>query len=83
VQVVSVNENGPADKAGIKAGDIIVGADGELVSCADDLKAALKDLNAGDTLRLTVVRNRNYYDVDVTLEDLKPDTSREKEGSRQ
>ena len=83
VQVVSVNENGPADKAGIKAGDIIVGADGELVSCADDLKNALKDKNAGDTIKLTVVRNRNYYDVDVTLEDLKPDTSREKEGSRQ
>ncbi|MBP0960620.1 MAG: trypsin-like peptidase domain-containing protein [Oscillospiraceae bacterium] len=83
VQVVSVNENGPADKAGIRAGDVIVGADGELVSCAEDLKAALKDKNAGDTIKLTVVRNRNYYDVDVTLEDLKPDTSREKEGSRQ
>ena len=83
VQVVSVNENGPADKAGIKAGDVIVGADGELVSCAEDLKNALKDKNAGDTIKLTVVRNRNYYDVDVTLEDLKPDSAREKEGSRQ
>ena len=83
VQVVGVNENGPADKAGIRAGDIIVGADGELVSCADDLKAALKDKNAGDTIKLTVVRNRNYYDVDVTLEDLKPDTSKEKQGSLQ
>jgi serine protease Do len=83
VQVVSVNENGPADKAGIRAGDVIVGADGELVSCAEDLKAALKDKNAGDTIKLTVVRNRNYYDVDVTLEDLKPDTSKEKQESRQ
>ncbi len=74
VMVVGVNKNGPADKAGIKAGDIIVGVDGELVSNADDLKKFIKECGAGDELKLTIVRNRNYYDVNVTLEDLKPDS---------
>ena len=79
VQVVGVNEGGPADKAGIRAGDIIVGADGELISSVEDLKKVIKDHDAGDKIRLTVVRNRNYYDVDVTLEDLKPDSTRSKQ----
>ncbi len=74
VQVVGVNENGPADKAGIKAGDIIVGADGELVSCGEDLKKAIKNHDAGDKIHLTIIRNRNYYDVDVMLEDVKRDS---------
>ena len=75
VQVVGVNENGPADKAGIKAGDVIVGADGELVSTGEDLKNAIAKHDAGDKIHLTIVRNRNYYDVDVTLEDNIPDSS--------
>ncbi len=75
VLVVGVNENGPADKAGIKAGDIIVGADGELITDGEELKEALKKYEAGETIHLTVVRNRNYYDVDVTLEDQKPDSA--------
>lgn len=78
VLVVSVNKNGPADKAGIKAGDIIVGADGELVSGADDLKAAISECDAGDKIRLTIVRNRNYYDTDVTLEDAHPDNTQDR-----
>lgn len=76
VMVAGVNENGPADKAGIKAGDIIVGADGELVSGAEDLKAAINEYEAGETIHLTIIRNRNYYDVDVTLEDQTPDASK-------
>ncbi len=76
VQVVSVNENGPADKAGIKAGDIIVGADGELISSGEELKNAIKEHGAGDKIHLTIVRNRNYYDVDVVLEDLHPDSDK-------
>lgn len=75
VLVVGVNTDGPADKAGIKAGDIIVGADGELVTGAEDLKNAIKKYDAGEKIHLTIVRNRNYYDVDVTLEDQNPDAS--------
>ena len=75
VLVVGVNTDGPADKAGIKAGDIIVGADGELVASAEDLKNAIKKYDAGEKIHLTIVRNRNYYDVDVTLEDQNPDAT--------
>lgn len=75
VMVTGVNENGPADKAGIKVDDIIVGADEKLVTGMDDLKEITSSHNAGDTIKLTVIRDGRYYDVKVTLEDNKPDES--------
>lgn len=75
VMVTGVNDNGPADKAGIKVDDIIVGADEKLVTGMDDLKEIIGSHNAGDTIKLTVIRDGRYYDVKVTLEDNKPDES--------
>lgn len=75
VMVTGVNEDGPADKAGIEENDIIVGADEKLVTCMEDLKEIIGEHNAGDSIKLTVIRSGRYYDVSVTLEDNKPDTS--------
>lgn len=69
VMVTDVNQDGPADKAGIEPGDIIVGADGELITGIDELKAAISKYSTGDKIRLTIIRDRSYYDIDVTLDD--------------
>ncbi len=72
VMVTDVNQDGPADRAGIEPGDIIVGADGELITGIDELKAAISKYSSGDEIRLTIVRDRSYYDIDVTLDDKVP-----------
>lgn len=71
VLVIDVTQDGPAYKAGIKAGDIIVGIDGELVTSIQELNEAKNKHNAGDEIRLTIIRDRSYHDVSVTLEDKK------------
>jgi S1-C subfamily serine protease len=57
VLVASVDENGPAAKAGIKAGDVIVGIDNEKVDGVKALLKALSSKNEG-TVAVKFVRNR-------------------------
>lgn len=73
VQVTGITPGGPADKAGLEVGDIIVGADDEYIGSAADMKKILSAHKAGDKLRMTIVRNRSYYDVQITLEDSMPE----------
>jgi predicted metalloprotease with PDZ domain len=67
VLVSSVEENSPADKAGIKAGDVVTEADGKQVGDADDLVRALGAKDEGE-VTLTVVRDRKQRTVRVTPE---------------
>ncbi len=74
VQITGITPDGPADKSGLEVGDIIVGADDEYIGSAADLKKILSSHKAGDKLRMTIVRNRSYYDVQITLEDSIPES---------
>jgi serine protease Do len=65
--VTSVTENSPAAKAGIKAGDVIVEAEGEKVSAAGDLSRIINRRETGD-VAVTIVRDRNRRTVRVTPE---------------
>ena len=67
VLVNSVEENSPADKAGLKAGDIVTEADGQKVEDSDDLTRALSAKQEGE-VTLTVVRDRKQRTVRVTPE---------------
>jgi serine protease Do len=61
-----VEDGGPADRAGIEKGDLIVAAGGEPVARVDDLQPRVEA--AGDAeLVLTVVRGTDERDVAVTL----------------
>lgn len=70
VLVTSVAEDGPAAKAGIKAGDVITAVEGEKIEGAGDLTRALNKKKEGD-VTLTVVRNKNQ--MNFTLTPTKPE----------
>jgi serine protease Do len=67
VLVTSVNDNSPAAKAGLKAGDVITGVDGEKVASSGDISRAIGKKQDGP-VTLTVVRDRSTRSVIVTPE---------------
>jgi serine protease Do len=75
VLVASVEESSAAAKAGIKAGDVIVGIDNEKVDSVRALLKALSDKTEG-TMAVKLVRNRTEQTVNVTLEKREPTTPR-------
>jgi membrane-associated protease RseP (regulator of RpoE activity) len=67
ILVTSVNDNSPAAKAGLKAGDVITAVDGEKVNSPGDISRAIGKKQDGP-VTLTVVRDRNTRSVIVTPE---------------
>ena len=67
VYVVDVVQGGPADKAGLKAGDRIVSIDGTEIAQKDDLGTLMQQHTAGDTLSITVARDGQMQTVALTL----------------
>jgi serine protease Do len=68
--VTSVNENSPAAKAGLKAGDVIIAVDGEKVESSGDIARVINKKQDGE-VALTVVRDRNPRTIRVTPEKAK------------
>jgi putative serine protease PepD len=58
---------GPADKGGLKKGDVVTKADSQTVSDGNGLINAVQAHKAGDALQLTVQRNGSPQQVTVTL----------------
>lgn len=67
VLVTSVEAGSPAERAGLKAGDIITEADGERVDESGELARAINKKDEGE-VTLSVVRDRNRRTVRVTPE---------------
>jgi serine protease Do len=66
VEIEHVNENGPAAKAGMKAGDVIVEFDGERVRSARQLSRLVRETADGRTVKATIVRDGARQTVDLT-----------------
>ena len=67
VYVVEVVKGGPAEKAGLQAGDRIVSVDGTGIASKDDLGTLMQKHAAGDTLSITIARDGQMQTVNVTL----------------
>ena len=80
--IVQVTPGGSADRAGLRAGteraylgnipimlggDLIVAIDGEKVADEQDLSQMMNNHRAGDTVKITIFRNKKKMDVTVSL----------------
>ncbi len=65
--ITSVNDNSPAAKAGLKAGDVITAVDGEKVTSPGDVSRAISKKEDGP-VSLTIIRDRTARTVTVTPE---------------
>jgi putative serine protease PepD len=66
-KVGTVVSGGPADKAGLKAGDVIASIDGKQIANADALTAAINGYKPGDKITVGVNRNGSTKSITVTL----------------
>ncbi len=68
--VAQPQDNGPAKKAGVEAGDVITAVNGEAVKDARDLAKKIGAKMPNDTVQLTVVRNGSEKAFKLTLGEL-------------
>jgi S1-C subfamily serine protease len=67
--VLSVEENGPAKRAGLRDGDIVVALEGHPVAGVDDLHRVLADNRAGANCTLTVLRHTEKLELKIVPEE--------------
>ena len=75
LSVVSVSAGSGAQQAGIKKGDLIVKADGKVVTSRDELNTIRDTKKPGDYITLTLIRDGELTDIDVQLSEDKPSAS--------
>jgi len=73
--VNSVEKGGPADKAGVETGDIIVKADGHEVHTSSELPRIITAIKPGTKVTLTVWRKGAQRDIAVTVAEIKDEAS--------
>lgn len=67
--VAEVSKGGPAEKAGIKEGDIIIGLDGEEITSADGMILAVRSHKIGETVEIKFMRGSEEMTAEVTFGD--------------
>lgn len=71
VIVSDVHNGGPADKAGLKVGDIILEVNNEKVNSEADILGVLVELGPGDIMRFSVYREKKTININLKLEAVK------------
>jgi serine protease Do len=67
IYVGGVYPGGPAERAGMEAGDIIVAVEQTQIRTFSDLQGVLSQKKVGDRVSITVVRRGKKVDLQVTL----------------
>ena len=66
-QANAILPGGPAEKAGLKPGDVIIAVDNEEITSSDELIVAIRKHNVGDKVTIKYVRNSITRQVTLTL----------------
>jgi len=67
--VTKVVKDSPAEKAGIKVGDVLVKADGKLLDSTDKLVSIIQKKEVGEILKIELVRNKKRRVIEVEIEE--------------
>ncbi len=67
ILVRNVNSDSPAEKAGLKAGDVITSFNSERIRTAGELREKLASVEGGKSITLGLVRNKSEVKVTVEL----------------
>ncbi|OFR58345.1 trypsin [Actinomyces sp. HMSC075C01] len=70
-KITSVEGGSPADKAGLKKGDVVIAIDGKTTAQGSALTGYVRQYSANDKVKLTVIRDSKKQDIDVTLAERK------------
>jgi serine protease Do len=65
--ITDVTDDSPAEKADLKAGDVVIGVDGRTVNDNNDLSRYVASKAPGETVRLQIVRDGSERTIPVTL----------------
>lgn len=76
VLVREVNPGSPAEKAGLKAGDVIIKVDGERVRSVSDLREKLMGKHEKKSVAVGLIRKGSEMTLNVEIEQLKPPAAR-------
>ncbi len=63
----TVQPGTPAEKAGLKVGDVLTAVNGERVDSAEALVAHIREYSVGDIVKLTVLRDSRTQEISATL----------------
>ena len=67
VLVNGIEEDSPAEEAGLKAGDVIIEADGEEIEDSGDLQEVISGFDEGDKIKIKVIRNKSKKEFTVEV----------------
>jgi len=67
--VAKITKDSPAEKAGLKVGDVIIKADGIRTEQARDLTGVIQDKEKGERIKLELLRNKKVRSVEVEIEE--------------
>lgn len=67
--VSEISEDSPAEKAGLKVGDVIVKADGKRVETTNELVDLIQDKERGEKIKIVFLRDRKERSAEVEIEE--------------
>ncbi len=65
--VNKIEEDSPAEKAGLKVGDVIVRADGKVINSQDRLTRLIQSQEEGDKVKLEIIRDKKAQTLEVEV----------------
>ena len=67
--ISKISEDSPAEKAGLKVGDVIVKADGKRVETTNELVDLIQDKERGEKIKIVFLRDRKERSAEIEIEE--------------
>ncbi|UCE06202.1 MAG: PDZ domain-containing protein [bacterium] len=65
--ILEVEQDSPAEEAGLKSGDVIIKIDGETISDPTDVQEIISDLEEDDEIKIEIIRHNRKQTIQATL----------------